>query len=374
VDYWENPNNRMHEVEAIMKLTATYVPTGADNGVPSNFSIGFNDQPNDFAQGYGMINAQKAVALALTLQEMRRTNNYVTLMDAYYRYFNITTEGLSYAKTNVLATGWKGDWSQITDPLNPLTSITTKHPREIVIPNNTARIILDLIYEPISTSDFYSSTLWVVIDYNGDGTVDWSGDSSFNAEGRKHDEIEVGGGGGDTGQPWEFNVGGRAAGVPRRKGFGMGENQYNEAIIGYTISVQLVLDVPEGETIVYETGDYHARIAQPEFGEPTPEFHGNGSIAMPTMYFDLTQIAPKEAPSAKKEAQQEFPWWAILVLVIVCGLIAAYYMRSKGAATEASAAEEGSSAQEAIGAQQASQVSETTEVVEVEAVPEEAPD
>jgi hypothetical protein len=232
---------------------------------------------------------------------------------------------------------------------------------------------VDLVYEPISTSDFYSSSLWVVIDYNGDGTADWTGDSSFNTEGRKHDEIDVGGGGAESGQLWEFNVGGRAAGVPRRKGFGMGENQFNEAIIGYTISVQLVLDVPEDGSIYYETGDYHAKIAQPEFGEPTPEFHGNGTIAMPTMFFDLTKITPKEAPPPPKEAPDEFPWWILLLVVLICALIGVYFLRSRGTTTGTSTTTEGG-AQEVNSAQEASQGSSSSDVVEVEAVAEEVSD
>jgi serine protease AprX len=370
-NYWDNPYNTMHEVEAIMKLTADYISPAADNGVPSNYSINFNSQPNDYAQGYGLTNAQKAVALALTLQEMRRTDNSVTLMDAYYRYMNITTNGTSESDTNVLTTSWKGDWSIFTDPSNLASSFTTQHPRSVYLHNATSRIIVDLTYEPISTTDLYTSTLWIAIDYNGDGSSDWTGDSSFSTDGIKHDEIELGGGGAEAGQFWEFNIEGRAANIPRFTDPNLGSNEFNEAIIEYTVSLQMVIDVGEGETVIYETGDYHAKVAQPEFGEPTPEFHGNGSISMPTMFFDLSQIYPKEAPAPKKDTGDEFPWWIILVLVVVCGLIGAYFLRGRVAQKGASQTSEGG-AQEATDAQQASQAP-SGEVVEVEAVQEQAP-
>jgi serine protease AprX len=332
--YWEDDETRIHEVEEIIKLTATYVPPAQDNGVPTNNSTGMNSQPNDFAQGYGLVSAERAVALALTLQEMRKQDKHTTVMDAYRRYFNITTKGISSAETNVLATSWIGDWSQLTDPENPSSILTTPHPRAVYVHNKTSRIIVDLVYDPISTTDLYTASLTLVIDYNGDGNIDWRGDSSFSAEGIKHEEIEVGGGGGETGQLWEFNVEGRAVWVGKPKGLGLGENEFNECLIEYAVSVQMVLDVPEGENVTYETGDLHAKIAQPEFGEPTPEFHGNSSIEMTTYFFDLTRVYMDEEEPEKKTPAPEFPWWLVILAIIIAGLLGFYYWRFKMAPKE----------------------------------------
>ena len=365
-EYWENPEYTMHETELILKLTATYIPPNADNGVPSNYTIGLNNQPNDFAQGYGLVQAEKAVALALTLQEMRRTDPDTTVMDAYRRYFNITTEGTVKEKTNVLATSWTGDWSQFTDPENLASSFTTQHPRSLFVHERTARIIVDLVYEPISTSDFYTSTLWVVIDYNGDGSMDWSGDSSFSTNGIKHDEIDIGGGGAQTGQFWEFNVEGIAGWVPKPKGIGIGENEYNEALIEYTISVQMVFDIAEGETIYYDPGDLHAKIAQPEFGEPTPEYSGNGSIEMKAYFFDLTMVYLEEEPSPEKESQLEFPWFILLIIIIIIIALLFYFLRVKKNNKESNQASTTTEAD-----QQVLPSSQTPgEIIEVEAIAE----
>jgi hypothetical protein len=372
--YWNNSETRIHEAELIIKLTAEYVLPAQDNGVPSNYSIGINSQPNDFAQGYGIVNAEKAVALALTLQEMRKHDKHTSVMDAYHRYFNITTKGKTSAKTNVLASSWIGDWSQLTDPENAASMLTTPHPRGVFIHNKTSRIIVDLVYDPISSTELYTASLTLVIDYNGDGTIDWRGDSSFSPEGIKHEEIDVGSGGGDTGQLWEFNVEGMALWVGKPKGFGFGENEFNECLIEYAVSVQMVLDIAEGENVTYETGDLHAKIAQPEFGEPTPEFHGNGTIEMTTYFFDLTRVYMDEEEPKKNEPASEFPWWIVLLAVIIAGLLGFYYWRFKRVPKDVAA----SSTSTAIPQQAATPVElETTgEIVEAEIVtePSQAPE
>ncbi len=323
--YWEDPYTRIHEVELIMKLTATYVPPGADNGVPSNFSIGINNQPNDFAQGYGMVHAEKAIALALTLEEMRRSDSEITIWDAYSRYFNITTNGTVTEKTNVLATSWSGDWSQFTDPENQASSFTTQHPRSVYVHNRTSRIIVDLVYDPISTSELYTGTLTLVIDYNGDGSIDWRGDSSFSSEGLKHEEIDLGGGSAETGQHWEFNVEGRVAKIPGITGPNIGENEFNEAIIEYRVSVQMVFDITEDETIFYDSGDLHAKVAQPGFGEPTPEYNGNGSIGMKASFYDLTRVYIEVAEPPEKPKPAEFPWLIVIFIAIIAALLGYIY-------------------------------------------------
>ncbi len=365
-EYYENPENRIHEVELIMKLTATYIPPGQDNGVPSNYSIGLNSQPYDFAQGYGNIHAEKAVALALTLEEMRRTDRDTTVMEAYHRYFNITRKGTTKEKTNVLATSWQGDWSQFTDPENPASAFTTQHPRNVHIHNRTSKIIVDLAYEPISTSELYTGTLWVVIDYDGDGNIDWSGDSSFSTDGLKHEEIDIGGGGGQTGQLWEVNVQGRAIWTPMPKSPGIGENEFNEALIEYSVSLQMVFDIAEGETVFYDTGDLHAKIAQPEFGEPTLEYDGNGSIEMTTYFYDLTKVYQEEVPMPKKTGKGGFPWWILIILIIV-GLLGFYYWRLK---KTGKGFKPFSAAQAQQDSAQPSTIQTTGEIVEVEPIPE----
>jgi serine protease AprX len=366
-DYFNTTENRIHEVEAIMKLTAKYVQPGADNGVPGNFSYGLNNQSHDFAQGYGIVQADKAVALALTLEDMRRTDSDTTLMEAYYRYFNISTNGTTIENTNVLATSWSGDWSVFTDPENGASSFTTDHPRQVYVHNRTSRIIVDLQYEPISSSEIYTGTIWVVIDYDGDGNIDWSGDSSFSTEGIKHEEIDVGSGGGQSGQLWEINVQGYAAKIPRWEGPNFGENEFNEALIEYRLSIQMVFDVQEDEIIEYDTGDLHAQIAQPEFGEPTPEYSGNGTLMLKSHFYDLTRIYMEEPPPPKKAKEAGFPLWILILAIIIAGLVAFYFWKYKMVPKKT-----GTNEVVAVSEIQTTQAPVTGEIVEAEVVAEPA--
>jgi hypothetical protein len=177
--------------------------------------------------------------------------------------------------------------------------------------------------------------LWVVIDYNGDGSVDWSGDSSFSTEGIRHDEIDLGGGGAESGQLWHINVQGNAVKIIRWEGPNFGENEFNEAIIEYRLSIQMVFDIGEEETIYYETGDLHARIAQPEFGEPTPEYDGNGSIEMKTYFYDLTKIYAEEVEPPRKPKEAGFPFWILAIIAVVACLLGYYLWKTKLAPKQA---------------------------------------
>jgi hypothetical protein len=365
--YWNETTNRIHEVEAIMKLTAKYVLPAADNGVPNNYTISMNNQPMDFAQGYGIVQADKAVALSLTLEDMRRTDHDTTLMDAYYRYFNISTNGTTTANTNVLATSWTGDWSMFTDPENGASSFTTDHPRQVYVHNRTARIIVDLQYEPLSSTEYQGSSLWVVIDYNGDGSMDWSGDSSFSTEGTRRDEIDLGGGGSESGQLWHINVEGRAIKIIRPEGPNFGENEFMEAIIEYRLSIQMIFDIGEEETIYYETGDFHARIAQPEFGEPTMEYDGNGTLEMKTYFYDLTKIYAEEVEPPAPPAEAGFPFWILIIIIIVAALLG-YYLWKTNLQPKKAAPED----VKVVSPPTTNQVVQTGEVVEVEMVAESA--
>ena len=78
--WYSDPLNRIHEIEWIMEASANYIPpdgvplsdTDGDNGVPEpsdlgETEVGFNGRTLDWAQGYGLVDAEKCVGIALTL-------------------------------------------------------------------------------------------------------------------------------------------------------------------------------------------------------------------------------------------------------------------------------------------------------------------
>ena len=68
----QEAEREIHEIEVILKLTSDYITEGEN--LAENNSWGLNNHSLDYAQGYGLVNADNAVALALTLQRMRDEN------------------------------------------------------------------------------------------------------------------------------------------------------------------------------------------------------------------------------------------------------------------------------------------------------------
>ena len=99
---WYPGQTDIHELELILELTSDYLEPKGDNGVPNEFSLGHHGRKHDFAQGYGQVNVERAVALALTLEEMRKTDPDATVDDALQNYQNIMRTGLVQKETNAI--------------------------------------------------------------------------------------------------------------------------------------------------------------------------------------------------------------------------------------------------------------------------------
>ena len=163
----------IHEIEAILKLTSDYITEGEN--LAGNSSLGLNNHALDYAQGYGLVNADNAVALALTLQRMRDENGDglvdnedVEVLDAFKIFketMKINTETFS---TSGLKTNWDGDFAVFTSEsdLPPASS----HRKEFFVPKGTTTVYADLEYNPITPSIFCptSSILRLALDADGD--------------------------------------------------------------------------------------------------------------------------------------------------------------------------------------------------------------
>ncbi|MEW5760149.1 MAG: S8 family serine peptidase [Candidatus Thermoplasmatota archaeon] len=309
--YWNDTNTRVHEVELILKATATYINKSGDNGVPDNSTIGYANKKNDFAQGYGLVDAQKAVALAITLNELRKKDANAKVEDAIKKYFNITTLEIKRKKTDRIFAQWKGDWSRLN---SGDSYIMTKHNRKLYIPNESKKMIIDFSYSPVSFKERSIVELSVIIDYNGDGSIDWKSSERVSRTGTKHDEIEIESG--EKNKFWEINVVGNVIHLPRIKLPNIMDNEFNEAIISYTMSIQLVFETRENETIKINNSDYHSKIVQFEFGEG-----GEGYIEMPQVCYNLTRIVEEKKIEKPKEKKFEFPYWALIIFLIFIAII-----------------------------------------------------
>ena len=204
----QEAEREIHEIEVILKLTSDYITEGEN--LAENNSLGLNNHSLDYAQGYGLVNADNAVALALTLQRMRDENGDglvdnedVDVLDAFKIYKETMTINSETFSTSGLTTNWDGDFAVFTSEsdLPPASS----HRKEFFVPKGTTMVYADLEYNPITPSIFCptSSILRLALDADGDQ----------NYEETDIDEQEITiEGGSDEGAWWAVDVQGTSIG------------------------------------------------------------------------------------------------------------------------------------------------------------------
>ena len=337
--WFDNNKTVVHEAELILEASASYLERQGDNGVPGNFSIGWTGSKHDFAQGYGLINVEKAVAIALTLNELRTrdfngdgTADYpdATVYDAINEYEKIMVTQPGAANTDTLITQWNGEWTRFTNQTSS-TSISTDQSHFIYIPEVAEKLILDLEYERISTSQgLKGAVIRVVIDYTDDGVPDWPDSITYYED---HSELDLTSGGfnQNRGKTWNFNIEGVGFNIPGLTlGNPIGQNFY-EVTVEYSANVKLILNVVEEDAIL-EFEKYSSKFGQLRFGPPTDDYN-NGKIEMQLIYFDLTKLEPLEPPEVPPEPfiSADWLWWLLMLAVLALILIAIvnYYKKHK---------------------------------------------
>lgn len=324
--WWTDPLTRIHEAEYILEVTADYMVNESTNGVPPNNSTSpthFN-HPYDYGQGYGLVNASRAVEVALILEEMRRTDVCATAQQAFEAYMR--AQGLLVKKevkkqTDTIVTSWKGDWGYLMDNRNTLV---THHARKVLIPENAGKLIIDLNYNPTIGKQRALGELTVAVDSNGDGSIDWRGHGGWSNSGSKHDEVDASAIG-PTGSVWDFYIEGNFIRLPSWDGNPI-TNQFRELLVEYTIGIQAQLNPVDGGARIPEV-DLHAAYAQWEFG---PYTGGNMSVTMERLFYDLNRLNPPERPRPSPSEGAPGPWLAALALGLIIGVALFWYARKRG--------------------------------------------
>jgi len=315
----------IHEAEYILKLTADYMPNETSVGVPANFSNGsadFDHRPHDFAQGYGLVNASRAVQVALILEEMRKADICATALQALHAWQR--SGGLAVVKdvqkpVSSLVASWKGDWGYLLDDRNTLV---TRHARMVFIPDNVSKLKIDLNYNPTLGSERAAGELTVAVDSNLDGNIEWRGQSGWNHAGAKHDEVDPGTIG-SAGTTWAFYIEGNYFRLP------VIQNhiflQYREVLVTYNLGIEADFDA--SGPIEVPAVDLHAAYAQWDWGPY--QGGGNGSIQMPRYFFDLNRLVPESRPPAPPATRTDTSL-VLGILALVAAAAVLFYLWRTG--------------------------------------------
>ncbi len=314
--WWENPETRIHEAEWILEATATYLEPTEEHGVPAQDNItGMDGRPMDYCQGYGIVNAEKAVGVALTLERLRKMypEKDISVEDALRSYEHMMVEVDTSKPTNVLSAQWEGEYSRYNDQFG--RSLTTVNQTKIIfVPEKVEKVIIELSYLPLDTSELSAGDLSYTIDYDNDGSVDFTGGFSPVFSGSRREELDVDAA--DTNALWAFDIVGQGfkAQNPIR------ENSYVELRIEYIMSVQLILGGDLGETQFIDFGDDNSMIAPLRFGSPYSGYEGS-ELSMTVGYYDLDAVEYHEVEKEALKAEEGNPFFLLLLILLTACLI-----------------------------------------------------
>ncbi len=338
--WWNASNTRIHEVEEILELSSRYILANGENGVPGNDTrVGMQGRTYDFAQGYGLTMADRAVALALTLKELR-TRDFdgdggadfpdATVQDAYQQYHNIMKTESVGGDTNVLFTQWRGEWSRFNNQSNQAIPFEHDQSHLIFIPPEAELMTLELTYEPVSTTDRSLASLNLIIDYDLDGQPDWSQNpGTIDGNVRSDIDLTTSGFAEARGSLWSFNIEGRGFNIPLgdlRQG-----DQYIEVRVEYAASMSLYFSHGNG-SVTMDVKHMAPYVGQLRFGEPTVDYAPDqGQIFKTTFVYDLQEVKPINYEEGISGVDPVEPWGAVLACILAMAVlyVANYYRKHR---------------------------------------------
>ena len=327
--WWSNPEHRIHETELIFKLTSDVIPS-SNNGVPESNETGTMDRYNDFAQGYGMINMDRAVELALILETLRTSDldkdgkpDWVdaNVFDAFKILNELGFDDFISGKTDTLITWYRGEWAQLTDqeypglpPINP-PAFSTDQDRNVFIPTEAKNILISLKYEPSNTNTLTGGSLELSIDMNDDGLNDLL-PQLFDNDGEKIYELDISTNS-DKGKLWIFNVYG--------EGWRVADPEYEwfEALIEYSVEIEILLDLSLGSDIEIKYEQWESSNAEIHFGEPSNNYDSTTEIRLFKTGYDIGNYWKSKSSTSDDDENILF----ILGLIAIIGVIGIVYFQ-----------------------------------------------
>jgi subtilisin family serine protease len=339
-DWFDRDDTRIHEIEWIIESTATHL-TGQGlgvNGVPERDDEldgrGVDGEPIDYIQGYGIVNAERAVAVALALETLRMDNpgRDITVADALQAYEASMESGEREASSDQLFASWEGEWGRFTDneqvAFKPYSANQTKL---IWVAEGTDTVDIELRYATVDLLKLNVGSLTWTVDYGADGSVEEQGELTPSLNGVRRGTLSAGG---HDGQLWAVSVMGQGIKVQTPSK----ERNYIEVRIEYTIGVVAHLPSGAGALLVdpanLRSGYYDAYSQPWRVGTPSMDYT-EGTVVIPHLAFNVTKVTLGQGPGngddgGDSQGGAGLPLWAIILVFLVLVVVATYVLARKG--------------------------------------------
>jgi serine protease AprX len=314
-EWYGDPNTRIHEAEWILEASATFLPPTPESGnvAGDTNSTGWDGKPIDYVQGYGIVNARRAVGIALTLQQLRDQSDdpySIDVRDAIAVYDGQGVPGTEVFTTNRAEVSWSGEYSRYNDQsMNPLSLVNqTKY---VEIPEGATSATVTMTYSGIDTTLFQAADLAFTIDTNGDGNPDEQSSLSLLDGGTDSMDLSVG-----SEKMWAFDIIGRGLKVPRP----LQGSSYVELRVEYDIGV--VFDV-EGN------GSYRTRPLNAVYAPLFPGETMETGATVETYRYDLRDLELPTEEQMEERREEGVTWIWILLVVIGAAAVGIYVWNRK---------------------------------------------
>jgi hypothetical protein len=316
--WYENPNTRIHEVEWIIEASCRLLPPTQESGnvAGDTETTGWGGRSIDYVQGYGIVDAKKAVGIALTLERLRALypEKDVSVFDAIEAYETHNVSGTILTKVGKATATWEGEYSRYNDQFgNPLSVVNqTKY---VVVPEGATEAEVRLSFTTIDITDFKAADLAFTIDFDSDGNIDYQSDLMPGSQGIDTAQLDV-----EQEGIWTFGIIGVGIKIPPRPSQ---ENNYVELRVEYEMSVSF--NLPENGSNLKPEGRQNAL-----FSALLPASSGDSNeYLLEVSRYDTSRVALPEKIKQKKSSEFEIPYALILILIVIIIVLIIYLRRRR---------------------------------------------
>jgi serine protease AprX len=315
--WYSNPKTVIHEAEWILEESALLLPRDEDHGnlAGDTNSTGWGGKPIDYVQGYGIVDAKRAVGIALTLQQLR--DNYplekITVLDAIAAYDRHEVASSRLVTAPKAMASWSGEYSRYNDQSgNPISLVNQT--KFLIIPEGANHASVSMSYTPVDMSEFKVADLAFTIDFNNDGSADYQSSLSPSSTGIDNAEFDI-----SEDDLWTFDIVGMGVKLQRPL---QGVN-YVELRIEYDISVTFTFDGNGSGNSTIGNAYYAPIFAQIDENDQSSNY------VLTIGQYNLRDITLEEVIPPKPKPKEEFPIGTVAAVVILGLLILGYLFWQK---------------------------------------------